>query len=510
MSLKRNIAANFVSQIYATVLSIVMLPLYLRYMGAEAYGLVGFFAAMQGWFQIMDMGLTPTMGRETARLQGGSIDSVALRSLLRSMEVIFVGTALVVGLAIGLGAPSIARHWLNVQTLQIQEVERAVLLMGLILALRWISGLYRSAINGFERMTWLGAFNAVIATARFVIIIPIFIFVGSTPTDFFVFQVMVAAVELIVLMLKNYQLMPAADGPRKNLLNLDWDPFNRVVKFAMGIAYASGAWVLVTQTDKLILSKLLTLTDYAHFSLAVLVASGVLVLTSPISSTMVARLSRLQAEGKQDELVRNYRQVTQLITAAAISTALVLSVFSGKIIWVLTGDPGISKASANILSLYAIGNGIFIVSTFQAYLQFAKGDMKLHIIGNTLFVAFLIPSLIISTIKFGGEGAGYAWLAANIIYFLFWVPRVHARLYPNLHKIWCLRDVLFVSIFAIGGAFFAKQISTLDGFQPDNRITLAFLIIVCGIITVGISSLGIDWVTTFLKQKFKLTRRAGS
>jgi O-antigen/teichoic acid export membrane protein len=263
---------------------------------------------------------------------------------------------------------------------------------------------------------------------------------------------------------------------------------------------------LVTQTDKLILSKLLTLTEYAHFSLAVLVASGVLVLTSPISSAMVARLSRLNAEGKQVEMVQCYREVTQLITAAAVSAALVLSVFSEKILLVLTGDLAIARESAKILSLYAIGNGIFTVATFQAYLQFAKGDMKLHVVGNTLFAVFLIPTLIFFTMKFGATGAGYAWLVSNVIYFIFWVPKVHGRFYPDLHKIWLLRDVVVVCLFSFVGILITNQISTIDGILSNSRVSLAFLITLFGIITVSVSSLGTEWMVRFLSQYFRIFR----
>jgi O-antigen/teichoic acid export membrane protein len=49
-SLKRNILANYVSQFYVTIIGIVAMPLYLRYLGVEAYGLVGFFAMLQAWF----------------------------------------------------------------------------------------------------------------------------------------------------------------------------------------------------------------------------------------------------------------------------------------------------------------------------------------------------------------------------------------------------------------------------------------------------------------------------
>ncbi|MBK9346898.1 MAG: polysaccharide biosynthesis protein, partial [Burkholderiales bacterium] len=101
-----------------------------------------------------------------------------------------VGAVLLAG-----GAHVIAADWLTVEYLPLAEVDRAIQLIALIVALRLVCGLYRGAINGFERLVWLGGFNAAIATARFVLVIPLFIFVGASPT-FFVFQLLVAVVEL--------------------------------------------------------------------------------------------------------------------------------------------------------------------------------------------------------------------------------------------------------------------------------------------------------------------------
>lgn len=70
MSIKRNIVAGIATQIYVTLISFLILPLYLKYMGAETYGLVGFFTMLQVWFNLLDVGLTPTITRETSRFQG--------------------------------------------------------------------------------------------------------------------------------------------------------------------------------------------------------------------------------------------------------------------------------------------------------------------------------------------------------------------------------------------------------------------------------------------------------
>ena len=69
MSLKKNIVASYATQIYVTLVGILILPLYLKYLGAEAYGLVGLFTMLQAWFNLLDMGLTPTVARETALLR---------------------------------------------------------------------------------------------------------------------------------------------------------------------------------------------------------------------------------------------------------------------------------------------------------------------------------------------------------------------------------------------------------------------------------------------------------
>ena len=89
MRLSHNILANYVSQIYTSLIGILILPLYLSYMGSEAFGLIGFYTLLQSWFSLLDMGLTPSVARETARLHGGAITVLSYRNLLRALQLIF-------------------------------------------------------------------------------------------------------------------------------------------------------------------------------------------------------------------------------------------------------------------------------------------------------------------------------------------------------------------------------------------------------------------------------------
>ena len=440
-----------------------MVPLYLEYMGAEAYGLVGFFAMLQAWFTLLDMGLTPTVARETARFHGGATEALNYRRLVRALEGLFLVIALVGGGAIFASAGYIASNWLQAAQLPIAEIQTAVQLMAAIVALRWIGGLYRGAISGAERLIWLGGYNSLIATLRFIGVLLVLIFVGATPTIFFGYQLGVAVLELLGLMLQaNRQLPGIPEGKR---IDWSWAPLKSVLKFSSTIAFVTLVWVLITQTDKLILSKILPLAEYGYFTLAVLVASGLMVISGPVGGAVMPRMVKLEAEGDHAGLIRIYRQATQLVAVIAGAATITLVFCAEPLLWAWTGDRALAHQTAPILVLYALGNGIVAVSGFPYLLQYAKGDLRLHLIGNAGFVVLLVPSIIWAAREYGALGAGYVWLTMNLVAFVVWIPIVHRKFEPGLNLKWYFQDVLIIYLVASIAGYCLSSIVP----HSDNR-----------------------------------------
>lgn len=470
MSLRSNIFANYTSQLYATGVGIAVVPLYIKYMGAEAYGLVGIFTMLQAWFSILDMGLTPTMARESARFNGGALSAKDYRALSRALEAIFAGIAIAGGCLLFANAWPISAHWLNASHMATHEIATSIRTMAFIVALRWMSGLYRGIITGAERLVWLSGFNSLIATARFILVLPILVYIDSSVLTFFLFQLGVAFFELVGLAWMAYRLLPKLPGSARTELN--FSPIKPLIKFSMSVAFTASVWVLVTQTDKLVLSKILTLADYGYFTVAILVASGIMLISTPISAALMPRMTRLQAEDKQEALMTTYRKATQLVTIIVIPAALTIIFFSPQILWAWTGDLLLVQKAAPVLSLYAIGYAFLAVGAFPYYLQYAKGNLKLHLIGNLIFLILLIPSIIWAANRHGMTGAGWAWLITNVGYFLVWTPLVHRKFAPNIHIGWLadiVRPLLFPLIAAVGVRNFM--------IWSDDRVILALQLI---------------------------------
>lgn len=468
-------------------------------MGVEAYGLVGFFAMLQMWFNLLDMGLTPTMARETARFWGGATDALSYRHLVRALEGVFLTLALVGGSAMFLAAGYVARDWLQATQLSIEEIQTALQLMAAIVAMRWMCGLYRGAISGSERLVWLGWYNSLIATLRFIGVLPVLIFAGVTPTIFFSYQFIVAGLELAGLILYAYRLLPSI--PKGKRLPWSWKPLKPLLKFSLTIAFTASVWVLVTQTDKLVLSKLLPLAEYGYFTLAILVASGVMVISGPVSGAIMPRMAKLEAEDNHADLIRVYRQATQMVAVIASAASVTVAFCAEPLLWAWTGDKILAHQAAPILILYAIGNGLLAVSAFPYYLQYAKGDLRLHLIGNAVFVVMLIPAIIWAASRYGGVGAGYVWLIMNLLSFIAWLPLVHRKFAPGLNLRWYFQDVLVIfGVAAIAGYCLSSILP-----HSDSRLWLTTAVMGFGflVMLVGACASSVVW----LKVKMWLEQR---
>jgi O-antigen/teichoic acid export membrane protein len=486
MSLKKNIIANYISQIYCTLAGIIMVPVYLHHMGAESYGLVGFFGMLQGWMQLMDMGLSTTLSREVTRYHAQSLSESRMNALLRALTALFAGAGLLFAITVWQTSGWIANSWLQSNALSPLRIAQCISLMGLAAAMRWIAGLYRGIVNGWEMQVWLGWYNAAVATARYVGVLAVFAWVGVDPLTFFLFQLIVSLGELCVLWWKAGTLVPGA----RAWPSFDLEPLRAMWRFSGALAVVSVIYVFITQTDKLVLSKTLTLANYGYFTVAIMVASGVNMAAGPISSALVPRLTYLFSRGDSAEMQNLYRNATQWVAVMVWSIAGVVAFFAEPLLLTWTKDPVLARQASPILFWYALGNACLGMAAFQYYLQFVHGNLRLHLIGNAVFVVVLIPGIILAAVYYGAVGAGRMWFAENLAFLVGWTWIVHRRFAPGLHRRWLSRDVLPIAASALGISWFISEIAAFD----SSRLIAAAQLVFFTLLSLAAASIASSYV----------------
>jgi len=497
--IQRNAIANYVGQLYTTLIVIIITPLYLKYLGSEAYGLVGFFALMQAWMALLDMGLSPTLGRQVALARGVEKGFIFFKRLLKSFELIFLGVALFIALGVYFSAGFISQSWIVGELIGSEIIIYCIVLMGIITSFRWFAGLYRSGINGLEDQVWLNGASIVIVSLRFIGALVLLAFFTQDVRHFFLYQLFVGIFEVILFAWRFYTILPMVDK-EPTLILFDWDAVKSVAPFALGIAYTAGIWVLVTQTDKLILSSTLSLAEFGYFSLVALVAGGINALAVPISLAIMPRMTSLVAENKNSEMVDIYRQASQLVTLVSFTVAMFLGLYAEIIIYAWTNDEEAAAWGAQVLIWFALGNGILSVSAFQYYLQNVFGQLRLHVIGSTISAVIQVPIIYWAAVNSGAIGAGIAWFCFRSTWFLLWTPIVHRKFIPGFHVDWLFKDILpIIGVITILG-WLLSQIFPLS---IDTHRGLLFLEMgVLGLFLLLVSAPSAPIIRKLLLQSF--------
>jgi O-antigen/teichoic acid export membrane protein len=473
ISLKKNTIANYVGQFYVVFIGIVILPVYMQYLGSEAFGLIGFFIMLSGWMALLDVGLSSTMARESASLKDSKKGIVKLRGILRTVEFIFVIVAVIISISIYANSDWIVSEWLTIVSLNKSSVSYSIALMGVLIGLRWMTGIYKGVIDGFENQVWLNIYLVIVNTLRFVGGLLVIVYVSQDIEVYFEYQIAIGTIELAVIVMKTYSKFTRSKG----VVLPSYKVLTEIAPFALSIAYTSALWVILTQVDKLLLSNILTLVEYGYFTLVVVIINGISIMSSPIGAAIRPRMTSLISQGKEVEMLRLYRKGSQFVAIMAFTVSGVVATFSEELLYVWTGNMEAAKWSAEILSWYALGSGVLMVLAFQYYLQFAYGNLRYHVIGNTYFGIVQIIVMVVAVYEYGAIGAAVSWFSLQLVFLMFWPAYIHGKFAPGLHKKWIMEDILpfiMISFFAL---FFASniEINQYDFNRFELGISLAFI-----------------------------------
>lgn len=467
--IRRNIIANVTGKAWTALVSLAAVPIYIHFLGIEAYGLIGVFLSLMAIFSLLDLGLGTTLNRQLAQYSAQSGKAQEMRDLVRTFEIIYWLIGIAIGITVAALAPLIAGYWIKSRQLSTHTVTQALVMMGIAFACQWPRALYAGGLMGMQRQVMLNVFSAVMVTVLGVGSVVMVWAISPTIQAFLAWHIGIGLTDTLLTGLLLWRCLPCTTMRsvfNARLLAAVW-------RFAAGMTGITVTSVFLTQFDKVILSKVLTLESFGYYSLAWRVAQGLYYLVTPITTAFFPRFSQLAALSDQLELPRLYHRACQLMSAVVLPVTVILALFPVEFLLLWTTNTVIADNSGTMLALLVIGTALNGLMSLPLALQLAHGRTRLVFFANTGAVVALAPLIYYMSLRYGGVGAAWVWVILNSGYVVFLSHLMHRQVLPGQLCEWYLVDVGVPLAAALATGGFWKLAIGLPGPYSWMLLNLA-------------------------------------
>ncbi len=469
---KINLIANYLGQGLSAIIGFLLIPVYISYLGIEAYGVIGFFALIQVWMSFWEAGFATILNKEFSKISS-LIDNINyLRTLLRSIELISIIIALIIMSLFYYSSGWLSKEWFSTESFSHETLSNALALMGIVFALKFIENLYKSVIIGLQKQVLLNIINFFMNMIRGVGAIIILATISNDLYSFFLWHVVFSVFSLVLTAYVVYKLLPRST----KTIKISFDTLSPLKLFGGGVVLITLLNLLAVQSDKIILSKLLTLSEYGYYSLAVTAATVINMLLGPIVQAFFPKMCQTIAEDHDGNISRIYHISAQIVSVVFGGAAIFL-IFNTKLFLLLwTKDALIVQRISTLVQLLLVANLIngLIWIPFQA--QLAYGWTSLIIKSHVTVIVLTIPCILYLTPIFGLNMAGFISILLNIFYFTVTIHYMHKKIMRTEKFEWYLNDVA-TPIVAFGFTLYCFSLFFSEYFGSSNigQIIFAFL-----------------------------------
>ncbi|MHB8619599.1 MAG: lipopolysaccharide biosynthesis protein [Chloroflexota bacterium] len=460
--------ANALGGSWTAVLSLAVIPFEIRFLGPESYAVLAFIASIQITLSVLDLGLSPTIARVVAT--DASPGASETRKLVQAIWFPYSIVGLLIGVVLFGASHWLAVDWLHLQSLPADTATRALRFGALMICLRWPVSFYANVLAGKQRFDLLNLARASVTTVTTFGIIAIVLATRSLPAVT-AWMALSAFVEMLC-----YAATCKHVIPRMTFLpRMSMSAFGQVWRFSLGMNLINVFSIALTQSDRLIISRLLPAEALGYYSLAYNVVLGLSLVQGFVTSAMFPAFAADDREGRGDRLLIRYRKSSEALIALYVLPVGLLTFFGGAILRAAT-NPRAATAAAPLLAVLAIGFLFNAAMSIPYTLATATGHTRIPVAVNGASLLLYVPLLYVGVERWGSLGAALTWLALNLSYLLTLLPLVqhrvaHASVWRWLARV--LTPFVLAGAASFGGA---RLVTIVAGWQQPAPLTATVIV----------------------------------
>lgn len=475
-----NLISGLLNSVWTALVTFAVVPFYIKHLGMEAYGLIGFFVTLQSIFLLLDMGLSPTVSREVAR--AGSNQNVgAVASFLHSVALVYWGLAATILATFVLFAPLLAEYWLNAREFEPDALRQAIFLMGLVIACRFPHSIYRGALIGAERLVLMNGLNMLMVVVSSFGAVLVLNYIHASIVVFFLWQALCGVVLTFLMYRAAWNVILPDGKPGRSRLKFEKESLLKVWRFTAGMTVVSVGSVILLQLDKVIISAMLKLEDYGTYMVAILAGSIFSAFFMPVFNMIYPRMTALVESGDTAALITLYRKGTRALAMVMFPLAMVLGLYSEPFVALWTGDAELARKCAPLILFISIGFSINGVMHFPYALQLAHGRTRIALYNSVTLMIIMVPLMLLLVSRYGLVGGAAAGMIIQVIYLFLGCWLTHRSLLHGTGIRWLAADVGIPLTIALAVGIFMQKVTSVGA--ADARAALLSSVI-AGLVAV--------------------------
>lgn len=496
MNVKYNTLIVYFSRIYTAILGIMIIPQLLVHLGTSQFGLIGIFAVIQACLQILDAGIGGVLTRESIKSRS-NIDSFSnFTFVFYRIVCFFLIISLLVILFGWFFSSNYAMEFLNT-TLDRRIVVYSVFSMFIIFAMKYMQGPFRSVLLSYERHITLSIIDVIGVTISNPIALLLIVYFNGNIITYFILQIISSLICGILLYIYYKIYSNKIKLTLSNSGEVNSFEIKKIIQFAFQLSILSILWIIVNQSDKLALIKVMQLKDYAVYGIALSLLALLNIFTSTMIQIVRPRLTKLYNDRNYKDYIVNFRDAFGYLSCILIPLTIFMFYFGKDLVLVWTNDFNISIEVMKYLPFLFCGALFSALSEFCFLLLYSHGNIKNHTIFYTVISFIIIPLNIYVAATYLGSGSAILYMIFNLMVFFSW-SLININKYIIKGGVFIINVIISFSLISLLSFYLFSMIDI-----PEGRGYLFTYIFLYGVCVVGICTIIFKFVLTKINMKYR-------
>jgi len=442
--LARNAIYNLIGLGVPLLIAVVTIPVIIKYIGKERFGILSLAWAIFGYLSVFDIGLVQATTKYVAESLGkGERHQVPKYLWTTVIFQSFLGS--VGALALILATPMLVERILNIPPALRGEAQTVFILIALSLPIALISGSFRGTLEAGQRFDLVNAVKIPSGAASN--LLPLIGAVLGFSLPGIVLLILCSRVfTLLAWSIMSFKIYPEIRG------RISWhrETAHPLLKFGSWITISSFINPLLTYLDRFMIGALLTVTAVSYYTAPYEMTVRLGILPGSLLMLLFPAFSALQ--GKQDEnRIRSLFGTSFKFILMIIGPIVIIIIIFARFILGLWLGKDFAQNSSAVLQILAAGYLFNALANIAIGFLLGRGRSDIPAKFHMIEVAFYIPLLWILIKNLGIQGAALAWaIRVSIDMALLYsaAHRVGGNSFPNLYHFNIIPAVGILSGFA--------------------------------------------------------------